>query len=135
MQDEAEAIVLRRALVLEDHPSVGVLRARVCVLTADEREAYGTRIVVGRRRDGPANAAAIALFVDEPVPVDTGRLESRGEYAARPIGRLAEIGLRGCDDASEVFVLGDLDREAFRRVAVHRRAPRPQQHAIGVRVA
>jgi hypothetical protein len=41
MQNKAEAVVLRSALILVDHPPVGVLRARVGVLATDEREAHG----------------------------------------------------------------------------------------------
>ena len=45
MQHERELFFGRRALVLEDHPAIGVLRAFTDVLAADEREAHGAWIV------------------------------------------------------------------------------------------
>ena len=47
VQHEAEPILLGGALILEDHPPIGVLRAVVGILAADEREAHRSRIVVG----------------------------------------------------------------------------------------
>ena len=39
MQHEAETILFGGALVFVDHPAIGVLRALIRVLAADEREA------------------------------------------------------------------------------------------------
>ena len=74
MQHEAQAIRFRRALILEDHPAVGVLSAVVGVLTTDERESHRARIVLCRRGDRSADTAGEAGLIGEPIPVNGGRL-------------------------------------------------------------
>ena len=45
VEHEAELVGGRRPLVLEDHPAIGVERALVDALAADEREVHRPRIV------------------------------------------------------------------------------------------
>ena len=49
MQDETEALVLGRTLILPEHPPVGVLRPLIDTLAGHEREADGARIGVVRQ--------------------------------------------------------------------------------------
>src|SRR5947209_10019815 len=48
MQDETEFLILRSAFVLVNHSSVRVLRAEVCVLTANKRKTNWPRIMIVR---------------------------------------------------------------------------------------
>src|SRR6185312_10119189 len=85
VQDKAEALLLRSALVLEDHPPIGILRAEICVLATDKREAYGSRIAIGRRGDGAAEATAVTLGIGKAIPIDLGWLQSADQYPTGPI--------------------------------------------------
>ncbi len=87
VQNEAQPIRLGRALVLEDHPPVGVLGAVVGILTTDEGEFYGSRIVRRRRGDRSADAARHSSLVGEAIPVDAGRLEVSHEDPTGPVRR------------------------------------------------
>src|ERR1700751_340654 len=69
VQNKAEPVLLRSVLILEDHSSVSVLRSEVCVLTTDEREIYRPRIIMGRRGDGAAEAAAGSLGIGKAIPI------------------------------------------------------------------
>src|SRR5205814_8584375 len=70
VQNKAEPVLLRSVLILEDHSSVRVLRSEVCVLTTDEREVYRPGIILGRRGDGAAEAAAGTLRIGKAIPID-----------------------------------------------------------------
>ena len=86
VQHEAEALVRRRALVLEDHLAVRVHRALGRALAADEGELRGARVVGRRRGQRAADAAAVAVFVDEAVPELAGRRQLGDQHAAGPVG-------------------------------------------------
>ena len=58
VEDESELVVGRGALVLEDHPAIGVELAFIDVLAADEGKIDGARVAVERRGDRAADAAA-----------------------------------------------------------------------------
>ena len=73
VQDEPELVLGRGALVLEDHPAIGVELAFIDVLAADEGEVDGARIVGGRRGHRSPDAAAVSVRIGEPVPVDARR--------------------------------------------------------------
>ena len=85
VQDEAEAVLLRSALILEDHSSVRVLRSEVRVLTTDKREVYGSRIAIGRRGDGSPEAAAETFRIGKAIPIDLGWLQSTDQHPTGPI--------------------------------------------------
>src|SRR5215468_1510375 len=85
VQDEAEAVLLRNALILEDHSSVRVLRSEVRVLTTDKREVYGSRIAIGRRGDGSPEAAAETFGIGKAIPIDLGWLQSADQHPTGPI--------------------------------------------------
>ena len=85
VQDETELIVRRRALVLEDHPAIGVERAFIDGLAADEGEVDRSRIVGRRRGHRSPDAAAVPVRIGEPVPVDVRGLEAGDEDACRPV--------------------------------------------------
>ena len=109
VQHETELSLRRRALVLEDHPPIGVELAFIDVLAADEGEVHRPRIVGRRRGDRAADAAAVPVRVGEPVPVDVRRLEAADEHAGRPVRRCGDR--RRCmrNHAAERLVLGHLD--------------------------
>src|SRR6185369_2177218 len=67
MQHEAELLLGCGALVFPDHPSVGIQMTYADILATDESEARRPRIVRAWRRQRAADAAAIALVVDEAV--------------------------------------------------------------------
>src|SRR5690606_40465088 len=69
VQHEADALTGRRALVLMDHPPVGIERTLRQALAAHEGEARRARIVRRRRGERAADAAAVAVLVHEAVPV------------------------------------------------------------------
>src|SRR5579884_441134 len=85
VENETELIGRRRALILEDHPAIGVELAFIDVLAADKREIDRPWIVRQRRGDRPADAAAVPLSIGEAVPVDARRLEMTYQHARRPI--------------------------------------------------
>src|SRR5260370_1268545 len=114
-------------LVFEDHPAVGVLGTLVHVLAAHERELHRAAVVVARRRDGAAHAAAVPLLVGEPVPVDARRPEAAHESAAGPVRFRGDRGRGRRDDVTERLVFGHLDGQAGRGRRIRVGAPRPQE--------
>ena len=134
VEDESELVFGRGALVLEDHPSIGVELAFVDVLAADEGEIDGARIAVERRGDRAADAAAIPVGVDEAVPVRPRGLEATDEYPRGPVGRGRDrcAGLR--DDSPEGFIFGDFYRQQV-PLTVLEPAPGPQDHTIRIWIA
>ena len=129
MQHEAELILGPGAFVLEDHSAIGVELPLVDVLTADESEVHGPRVVRERSGDGAADAAAVAVRVGEPVPIDARRLEPADQHPRGPVGRRRNRGLRFRDDAAELLVFGDLDVEHLPLAFVEGPAG-PQQYAV-----
>src|SRR5262245_44714244 len=111
MEHEAELIFRRPLLVLPDHPAVGRRGALLYVLTAHESEARGSAILVGRRRDRAAHAAAEAMFVGEAVPVDARRFETRRQNAAGPVRLGGYLRPGAGHDTAEGRIVGDLDRQ------------------------
>src|SRR5882724_178446 len=85
VQNKTEPVLLRSVLILEDHSSVRVLRSEVRVLTTDEGEMYRPGIIIGRRGDVAAEAAAGTLRIGKAIPIDLGRLQSSDQYATGPI--------------------------------------------------
>ena len=76
VQNEIEPLVFGRAQVFEDHAPIRVLRALIRVLATDEGEPDRARIIVGRRRDGAADATAIAAAVAKAIPINPRRLQA-----------------------------------------------------------
>src|SRR5215831_4066269 len=70
VENETELIGGHRALILKDHAPIAVELAFIHALAADEGEIDRPRIVRQGRGDGAADAATVALFIDEAVPVD-----------------------------------------------------------------
>src|SRR5215208_3312815 len=68
VENEAELIGLRRALILEDHPAIAVEPAFIDALATDEGEIDRPRIVGQRRGDRAADAATVPLSIGEAVP-------------------------------------------------------------------
>jgi hypothetical protein len=134
MQDEAQARVGRRVLVVVDHAPVGRLRAEVRVLARNEREAHGTRVVEGGRGQRAADAAAVAVGIGEAVPVLARGLEAADEHAAGPVRVGGDDGFLDRDDVAEIGVLGHFEIERNRPGGV-RRVARPQHHAVEGRIA
>src|SRR5262249_9088041 len=93
VKHEAELLVVRRALVFENHASIRVLRSLVGVLTRDERKAHGTHVGFQRRRDRPADAASITARPQQVRP-----------------SRCPTIALRTEDDASTAVRCRSRDR-------------------------
>src|SRR5215510_14250685 len=63
VENEAELIGWRRALVFKDHPAIAVELAFVETLTADKGEIDRTRIARQRRSDRPADATAVSVDI------------------------------------------------------------------------
>ena len=76
MQHKAEPIWFGGVLILVDHPSISILRSIVCVLATDKSEPDRSGIVIRRRSDGAANAAAESVCIGEAVPVNVRRLQA-----------------------------------------------------------
>src|SRR5436305_11672878 len=85
VENEAELIGGRRALILKDHPAIAVELAFIHARAADKGEVDRPWIVRQRRGDRPADAAAVPLSIGEAVPVDARRLEMTDQHARRPI--------------------------------------------------
>ena len=64
-----------------------------------------------RRGERAADAAAVAVFVGEAVPVLGGGLEPGRHEAAGPVGVGGDLGFSTHDDVVEFLVLRDLDGE------------------------
>src|SRR4051794_2486873 len=86
VQDEAEPVLGRGPLVLEDHAPIGVELAFVDVLAADECEVDRAPVVGTRRSDGAADAATVPFVIGEPIPIFPRWLEPADEYPRSPVG-------------------------------------------------
>ena len=86
VENEAELIGGRGALVLEDHPAIAIEFAFVDALAAHEREVDLTWIVGRGRGDRSADAAAVPLAIGEAIPVGARRLEAADQHSRRPVG-------------------------------------------------
>ena len=115
MQNKAEPVLLRSVLILEDHSSVRVLRSEVCVLTTDEREVYRPGIIIGRRGDGAAEAAAGTLRIGKAIPIDLGRLQSSDQHATGPIRLRRNRHSLSCDHTLERLVERHFDDQFLGR--------------------
>ena len=133
VEDESELVLWRGALVLEDHPAIGVELAFIDVLAADEGEIDGARVAVERRGDRAADAAAVPVGVGEAVPVGPRGLEATDEYPRGPVGsgRDRRAGLR--DDSPEGFIFGDFYGQQM--LTVLERAPGPEDHTLRIWIA
>src|SRR5436305_14404237 len=69
VENETELIGGRRALILEDHPAIGVELAFIHALAADKGEIDRPWIVRRRRGDRSADAATVSLLIGEAIPV------------------------------------------------------------------
>src|SRR5262249_37096602 len=129
VQHEVQPLIRRRVPVLPQHAPPRGLLAVVDRLAGDEGEADSARVVPAGCGEGPADATAVALGVDESIPVDAGWLEARGEHPARPIGFGENWRARPRDDLAELGIERDLDgeRRALRR---GERPARPQDDAV-----
>src|SRR4029450_12659456 len=67
MKDECQAVCGSATLVLPDHAAIGVARAELNVLTADERELHWPSVGRDRRGERATDAAAEPVFVGEAV--------------------------------------------------------------------
>src|SRR5262249_4384013 len=134
VEDESELLGAWFALVLKDHPAVGVELALVDVLAADEGEVDRTGVVGGRRGDGAADATTVPLSVVEAIPIDARRLEPADEHARGPIGSRRHRRPSRRDDAAEGLVFGDFERQHV-AVALNERPPGPENHAAVVWIA
>src|SRR5215471_1502426 len=85
VENETELIGGRRALILKDHPPIGVELAFINALAADKGEIDRPWIVRRRRGDRPADTATVPVAIGEAVPVDAPRLEMTDQHARRPI--------------------------------------------------
>ena len=107
MQHKGEAVGFAHPFVFEDHPAIAILCALVGILATHENERYRARIAGGGRRDGAANAAAVALGITEAVPIHAGRLEAAYQHATRKVSVCRDWRARGCDHMNELRVASD----------------------------
>ncbi len=134
MEHEAELVGGCGALVFEDHPAIGVELAFVDALAADEGEVDGARIGRQRRSARAADAAAVARGIGEAVPIGMRGLQPADEDARGPVGGGRHRRRRLRDDAAELRVLRDLDRQQLAGAGCERAAG-PQDHAGRVGIA
>src|SRR6185369_3813148 len=134
VQNEAEAVLLRSFLILEDHSSVRVHRSEICVLATDEREMYRPEIIIGRRGNGAADAAAGTLRISKAIPIDLRRLQSADQHTTGPIRLRRNRHSLRCDHTLERLVERHFDDQFLGRFRL-RSSPGPQQHAVAVRIA
>src|SRR5882757_4385401 len=87
MQDEPQALIGRGALILPNHPAIGILCALIHALARNESKSYRLRILNFRSRSGSADSAAIALRINEAIPVNSVRLQVPNEDARCPVRR------------------------------------------------
>ena len=132
---EATAIAVGSLLVLVDHPAIRVAGAELIVLAGDEREAY--RGAVGARGSGDRapRTTRVPALIDESIPVLPPWSESRCEHAAGPVAARRDRRVRLADHMLESRIGSDLRGETRGAVAVHGRTARPQEHAVGMRIA
>ena len=139
VQHERELVVGRGSLVLGDHAPVGVLRPLADVLAADEGEAHGPRIVVGRcgasASDPAAPTALVTALVQESIPVGASRLEPTDQNAAGVVGGQQGDGGRRGDHVLEVRVLGHFHSQRDGRLGSPRGGARPEEDAVRTGVA
>jgi hypothetical protein len=135
VQHETQPVLRRGTFVLPDHPAIRVQRAFANVLATDEREARRSRVVAPGRGQRAADPAAVAVLVHEAVPVFACREQVGHEYAAGPVRLRQDARIRLRDHARERGILGHFDEQRGLLAPVRIRAPRPQQHAVFVRVA
>jgi hypothetical protein len=130
VQHERELVLGGGSFVLEDHAPVGVLRPLADVLAADEGEADGPGIVVGRRSPGASDPAAASNLVHEPIPVGAGRLQPGDQNAAGVIGgQEGDRGRRG-DHALERRVFGHFHGQRDGRLGAARGGAGPEEDAV-----
>src|SRR5215469_11126363 len=134
VETETELIGARRALILKDHPAIGVELAFIHALAADKGEIDRPRIVRQRRGDRPADAATVPLPVGEAVPVDARRLEMTDQHARGPIRFRGDRRGRLSDDPAERIILGNLDGEHMPAARLER-PPSPENHAVRIGIA
>jgi len=134
MQDETQALVGCRVLVVVDHAPVGRLRAEIRVLAGNECEAHGAPVIMRRGRQRAADAAAIAVGIGEAIPVLARGFEAADEHAAGPVRVGCDGGFFDRDDVGEIGVFGHFEIERSGLGGV-RRVARPQHHAVEGRIA
>src|SRR2546430_641988 len=65
----------------------------------------------------------------------SARLETGGKHTARPVRLCRHVCVCVSNHASEVCVFRNFESERSRFVVSHRRAPRPQDDTVGMRIA
>ncbi len=133
VKHEAELLVCRRALVFVNHAPIGILRTLIRILATDKCEARWARVDFCRRRDGAADAAAIAMRIDEAIPVDRCGSEAANEYARGPVRSSREGRMSRRNYPMERLIFRDLNLQRIHRLDIWR-APRPQQDAVRIRI-
>src|SRR6516164_3476475 len=107
MQYKSQTIGVRGALVLENHPAIGILGALVRILATYESKSHRPWIVFCWRRDRATGAASIAVRIAETIPIDMCGFQAADEHTARPIRCFRDRRFRGCDNPGEAFVFRD----------------------------
>src|SRR5262249_1507409 len=85
VENEAQLIGGRRALILKKNPAIAVGLTFILALSTDKSGNEPPAIVRRRRGDRTADAAAVPLSIGEAVPVDARRLEMTDQHARRPV--------------------------------------------------
>ena len=133
VQDKAKLAAGGRALVLPDHPAVGVLCALVNALARHEGEADRPVVVKGRSGDRAADSAAAPLGIGEAIPVSSRGTQATDENAGSPV-RFEQHGcVHSSDDTAELRIKRDLDAEVVPD-ATCKWSAGPKQDAMLVRI-
>src|SRR5688572_4063690 len=98
MQYETELFGSRSMQVFMNHASVRVARALRDVMTADERKLNWRVVRFGRGRYRSTDAACVASFIDESIPILATRLQASRQESTRPVRLCGDVDLAGGRD-------------------------------------
>jgi len=135
VQHKAQLLRARAAHILVNHPPIRVERAVGRILAADECEPHGPVIACFGRRQRAADTAHVPCFIDEAIPIFARRLKAGGEKTACPIRGGTHVDFSARDDMREGAIARDFDHQAMTACFAVRRTTRPQDHAVGRRIA
>ena len=135
MQDEPLALIGRSALILPNHPPIGILCALIHALARNESKSHRLRILNFRSRNGSADSAAIALRINEAIPVNSVRLQVPNEDARRPVRCTRYRRASVSDNTVEACIFCHLDAKDRFGSSISVRAARPKDDARGIRIA
>ena len=135
VEDEGELVFRRGALILVDHPTISVLRAIVRVLAGHKGKVHAARIVIGRRGDRAADAAAVPVAIGEAIPIFRCGLQTAHQHPHGPVGLFQRMDIRRGHDLLKLPIGGDFGNQARALASPNIWPAAPQQNAGAVGIA